>query len=77
MAASKGQLEVVSWLVTHGARIDACSDDKWQPHHAASFAGQEEVVKFLLERGALPQVKTKPKGGGRGVRLHHSEICWI
>ncbi|MFZ1899339.1 MAG: ankyrin repeat domain-containing protein, partial [Azonexus sp.] len=46
-----GQLEAVKWLVDRGARINA-PPRQWSPLHYAVFAGQREVVDYLMAQGA-------------------------
>ena len=51
LAAWRGHLEAVKWLVERGARINAPAR-QWSPLHYAAFAGQREVADYLMEQGA-------------------------
>lgn len=48
---SKGHIEVVKLLASHGAEV-ACKDKKsYTPLHAAASSGMISVVKYLLDLG--------------------------
>lgn len=51
LAAWKGKAEAVSWLLDHGARISR-EGLEWSALHYAVFAGNADVAKLLMERGA-------------------------
>ncbi|XP_063436855.1 poly [ADP-ribose] polymerase tankyrase-1-like [Mytilus trossulus] len=58
-AAVGGNLEVVTYLVTHGSQLDAASKNgQTALHHAAEF-GQIDVTKCLIDQGCSPWVKSK------------------
>ena len=61
LAARKGHLAVVKCLLDHGARINQISQRIFPmtPLQSASFSGQVEVVKLLMERGADPSITEK------------------
>ena len=50
-AAWRGNLEAVQWLMGKGATLNR-SNKQWTALHYASFSGKDEVVKFLVARGA-------------------------
>jgi len=52
IAASAGQLEIVKFLVSRGARLEARDDNTWTPLHYAAFIENPAVIDFLLESGA-------------------------
>ncbi|KAJ3338089.1 hypothetical protein HDU83_008335 [Entophlyctis luteolus] len=52
IASKHGQLEVVKWLVDHGANVNAENVNKATPLHIASQNGHLEVVKWLVDHGA-------------------------
>lgn len=54
LAAAEGHLEVVKWLLDHGARINHIKDNKTRCFtlNNAARAGHLDVVKLLIERGA-------------------------
>jgi ankyrin repeat protein len=54
----KGALaeDVVRFLVRHGGSVDAMRGDRWTPLMAASFSGNPQVVRLLLDEGANPMV---------------------
>jgi ankyrin repeat protein len=52
-AARQGNLEVVKYLVEHGADIDKSDNNRDKtPLLAASFKGHFDIVKYLVEKGA-------------------------
>ena len=61
MAAQKGHLEVVRFLVAQGAKVDAPANDGYTPLSVAAQNGHLEVVRFLEAQGA--KVDTPNKGG--------------
>jgi ankyrin repeat protein len=59
--AAKGELAKVKLLVDHGADIDALDEEyRSTPLGVAVRSGQRDVVKFLLERGADPELAGAP-----------------
>ena len=61
-AAATGRLEIVSFLLDHGADPNL-NEEGIAPHggalHAASAGGHYEVAKLLLERGAYPSAEVE------------------
>lgn len=61
-AAATGRLEVVKFLLDHGADPNL-NEEGIAPHggalHAASAGGHYEVAKLLLERGAYPSAEVE------------------
>lgn len=52
-AASRGNKDVVEWLLQHGADIKAKETTRgWTALHLAAINRQKEVVELLLEKGA-------------------------
>ena len=57
IAAEKGQLEVVRFLVESGANEDqGTTDDGATPLYIAAEKGHLEVVRFLVESGANKEI---------------------
>ena len=54
VAAKYGHLEIVRYLLDHGANVECEDKEKNGPLHCAAFNGYEAIVKLLLERGANP-----------------------
>lgn len=50
LAAWKGRLEAVRWLLDRGAGVDR-QGRQWGALHYAVFAGHQEVARLLIERG--------------------------
>jgi len=61
-AASRGDVETVKRLVESGISVQSCDYDKRTPLHVAIDERHEDVVKYLLEKGA--DVHAKDKFGG-------------
>ncbi|XP_055375005.1 poly [ADP-ribose] polymerase tankyrase [Condylostylus longicornis] len=53
-AAGYGRREVVEYLLSNGASIQACDEGGLHPLHNACSFGHAEVVRLLLEAGASP-----------------------
>jgi uncharacterized protein len=51
LAAWKGRREAAGWLVLHGARVNR-EGNEWSALHYATFAGHEELARFLIENKA-------------------------
>lgn len=51
LAAWRGKMEAARWLVERGARINAPAR-RWSPLHYAVFAGNEEMMEYLIGLGA-------------------------
>lgn len=51
LAAWKGQLAAVKWLVEHGAKVNR-DPLQWTALHYAVFAGYQEVADYLMDQGA-------------------------
>src|SRR5690606_29408452 len=47
----KGRKSAVEWLLAHGAQLDR-PGRHWSALHYAAFAGHEDIVRLLIERGA-------------------------
>eukprot|EP01016_Furgasonia_blochmanni_P022270 TRINITY_DN242_c0_g1_i4.p1 TRINITY_DN242_c0_g1~~TRINITY_DN242_c0_g1_i4.p1 ORF type:complete len:501 (+),score=156.77 TRINITY_DN242_c0_g1_i4:65-1567(+) len=56
-----GASEIFSLLVKHGANINGPDSAGWTPLQCAAECGNIDVVKFLLEKGADPNVETQSK----------------
>jgi ankyrin repeat protein len=57
-AARNGHVNIVKWLIAHGASINAM-DCGSTPLHAASYYNRPEVVVELLQAGARFDIKNK------------------
>ena len=58
-ACVSGNESAASWLLSRGARHDACRDDGWNhtPLHYAAAGGHANIVKKLLDAGADPMLR--------------------
>jgi ankyrin repeat protein len=45
-------LETVKTLVAMGADVNETSDTGWTPLHAAAYIGSNDIIEFLVEKGA-------------------------
>jgi len=72
MAATKGHLNVVKYLVEHGADMNyAHPMTKMTPFHLAAFDNYQDIVKYLAEKGA--DINKKMKGDVSIVRVMKDE----
>ena len=72
MAAAKNQLEAVKYFVEHGAKIDYTHPmTKWTAFMHAAYDGNEQMVRYLAEKGA--DINKKMKGDVSVVRLMRDE----
>jgi uncharacterized protein len=68
MAAAKGQLQTLKYLVDHGADINYTHPvTKMNAFHHAAFDGRTDMVKYLASKGA--DINKKMKGGVSIVRV--------
>ncbi len=58
-AASNGRAEIVDFLVTRGAVVDALDKTGWTPVFVASAKGHASVVELLLAYGATLNIQDK------------------
>jgi ankyrin repeat protein len=55
LAAWKGNVNVMKFLLAHGADVNSKNGHGWTPLHLAAWTGSTEAVKFLLESRAQIQ----------------------
>ena len=60
-ACYNGHTEVVEYLLSNGAKIDAQTIDGWQPLHCACRWNKTNVADILLQNGALINAQTHGK----------------
>ncbi|KAM5352815.1 hypothetical protein ACJ41O_005537 [Fusarium nematophilum] len=65
-AVAYGKHENATWLIQHGANVNAVGDQGWRPLHYAAYYGHESVVELLLDNAADPVAETAD-----GRRAHH------
>ncbi|XP_044202424.1 protein phosphatase 1 regulatory subunit 12C isoform X1 [Thunnus albacares] len=51
-ACIDGSMEMVSFLLEHGASVNQVDSEGWTPLHVAASCGYPEIVSFLLQDGA-------------------------
>uniref|UniRef100_A0A1A7WKB1 Protein phosphatase 1 regulatory subunit n=1 Tax=Iconisemion striatum TaxID=60296 RepID=A0A1A7WKB1_9TELE len=51
-ACIDGSIEMVTFLVDHGASVNQVDSEGWTPLHVASSCGNPDIVEFLLQKGA-------------------------
>ncbi|MCP4042909.1 MAG: ankyrin repeat domain-containing protein, partial [Gammaproteobacteria bacterium] len=62
VAAEKGQISVVAFLVENGAGLQLRDGRGWTPMHAAAHGGHMEIVALLISGGARTDMRV-----GRGL----------
>ena len=60
LAAWKDQREAAAWLLARGAQINR-EGNEWSALHYAAFAGHEELVRYLVQKGGDVNAKS-PNG---------------
>lgn len=71
-AVNDGDLPVVRLCLSHGAEVNAKDKYGFTPLHLARMKGHEEVEKWLLAKGADPNVETP----AAGTPLGFLDILW-
>lgn len=51
-AATNGHLQIVQFLIAHGAKVNAYSPSETTPLMMAIGSGNDELIKYLLDNGA-------------------------
>ncbi|KAI9924282.1 hypothetical protein MW887_007232 [Aspergillus wentii] len=86
-AANQGQREIVSLLLSHGAKTEVTDSHGWRPLHLACFRGHTDIARALIAKGADGHASTvtwnnsveKPSGlykddAWTGTPLHTATI---
>jgi len=60
-ASKNNYLEIVKYLVEHGADLNIKNSSGYTALHKASYSGHIEVVKYLLSKGAKIDIKDASK----------------
>ena len=68
-AVSRGDLTEVEALVDHGENINAAGRSGRTPLYYAALQGQNEVVSYLLEKGANPKIGAGWKGNNTPLHV--------
>uniref|UniRef100_A0AAR5Q9P6 Uncharacterized protein n=1 Tax=Dendroctonus ponderosae TaxID=77166 RepID=A0AAR5Q9P6_DENPD len=58
-ACYSNKVDIVKYLVEHGADLSALTELKWQPLHCCSHWGHADCAAVLLENGADPNALTE------------------
>lgn len=58
IAAQRGSVEVIQFLIAHGAKTDLRDSEYETPLHAAAFYAHADAVKILLDNGADIKLRT-------------------
>jgi ankyrin repeat protein len=74
LAAAHGRLETARTLLDRGADVNAADITGWTPLHAAAYKGNPEIIRLLLERGAVapPPTWYRPSPLSVAKSLHHT-----
>ncbi len=66
-AARSGSVSLVTYLLAHGAVLDARDDSNWSALHHAAEKGHTRVIRYLLEHGA--HLDTGPSANATPLQL--------
>ncbi|KAF9875475.1 hypothetical protein CkaCkLH20_06856 [Colletotrichum karsti] len=69
-AVRKHDNKIAGLLIEHGARLDALAVDGVSVLQDAIYYGNGDIVRFLLERGANPNIEGDPE------ICAHTTLCW-
>ena len=58
VAAAFGHVDTVRALIDRGADVNAKDLTGWTPLHAAAFKGNMQIIRLLLEKGAVAEPST-------------------
>ena len=58
VAAAFGHVDTVRALIERGADVNAKDLTGWTPLHAAAFKGNMQIIRLLLEKGAVAEPST-------------------
>lgn len=71
LAARNNHLEVLEFLLDHGADVNAVIDDSWTPLHLAIRYGSSEGVRMLMDHGADVRLTPKQNSSPLTVALNY------
>ena len=69
-ACRRGHIEIVEYLVEHGANVNVSDNDGITPLHDACRGGHKEIVEYLVEHGANVNVSDNDE------QLHFTMRAW-
>ena len=72
-----GSLEIISFLLNHGANIEKQTSDGFSPLALAVFLDKEPVVRLLLKYGAYIYTRTKENLTPLHIAAHHDRTNMI
>jgi ankyrin repeat protein len=71
-AACNGWLDIVKYLVEHGADVNICDSDGDDPlHFAIMFNYDDDIVKYLLDNGANKEHRNNRHETAHDLAIHH------
>ncbi|XP_074600445.1 uncharacterized protein LOC141854583 isoform X2 [Brevipalpus obovatus] len=50
-------VQMVEFLLDHGADVNCCDNEGWTPLHATASCGNKNVARIILDRGADPRIE--------------------
>ena len=74
IAAANKKVDMVSFLLSRGAKVDVLNSDGKTPLMHAAANGDLEAARLLMEAGANPLLQDK---GGNTALLLHSASAWL
>jgi hypothetical protein len=81
LASAEGRVEVVRWLVDHGAAINERDNGGYTAVSLACVKGQSLVVRLLVERGADTTIASQRHGWTAlmiaSIRGHLEVVRWL
>ncbi|HYD19487.1 MAG TPA: ankyrin repeat domain-containing protein [Patescibacteria group bacterium] len=77
-AAQENKLEVLSWLLANGAKVDIGNAKKSTPLMGAAYAGHLGAVKLLMAAGADPDLRNNDNSSAKSYAANKPEIlAWL
>ena len=77
LAAAKGSIESVDFLLQQGAQLNARDDDKLTPLHYAARTGKTHCLRYLVERGAKLNARNLDDASALHIAAEHGRQAML